>query len=55
MSRDRIEFTELISLTGSQAKYSPTGRLLAVAYTNKIVIRSSDTLEVLESGFEFRL
>ena len=51
MTKDRIEFTELISLSGSLAKYSPTGRLFGVGYTNKIVIRSSDTLEVLESDY----
>ena len=42
----RIEFTDLISLSGNLARYSPTGRLLAVAYTNKIIIRASDSLAV---------
>ena len=46
----RIEFTDLISLSGNLARYSPTGRLLAVAYTNKIIIRASDSLAVSEGN-----
>ena len=71
----RIEFTDLISLSGNLARYSPTardsrtatrtgktgrtvrqsrikGRLLAVAYTNKIIIRASDSLAVSERNIE---
>ena len=52
-SNDRIEFTELISLNGALAKFSPTGRMFAVAYTNKIVIRSADSLEVSPRILEY--
>ena len=51
----RIEFTDLISLSGNLARYSPTGRLLAVAYTNKIIIRASDSLAVSEGNLKLMI
>ena len=42
----RIEFTDLISVNGSLVQFSPSGRMIAICYTNKILVREAQSLQV---------
>jgi len=35
----RIEFSEPISVSGTNAKFSPLGKYLAFVYANKVILR----------------
>jgi len=43
----RIEFSEPISVSGTNAKFSPLGKYLAFVYANKICVLKSDSLQTL--------
>ena len=60
MAQEKIEFSDLISISGSQGQFSPSGHFFGLVYANKvilhlkpletinyfqIVIRKSETLE----------
>ena len=40
MAQEKIEFSDLISISGSLGKFSPSGQFFALVYANKVKITS---------------
>ena len=47
-----VSFSDLIEHSGGNVQWSPNGQLLAAAKSNKLTLRSVETLEVRVCNFE---
>ena len=49
MAQEKIEFSDLISISGSQGQFSPSGHFFGLVYANKVILH----LKLLETIFLF--